>query len=563
MWSLFKRKRRSVDIYPDEVLADTQQIYPEDISGGESRINIPLSSVSVLVLAGIFLLIGVLLLSKIWFVQIVQGEDYLLKSERNRLTFQPIFAERGVIYDRLGEMLAWNGFNSDDDSFFVRRYTDTLGVAHAVGYTNPPLKDSSGFYYQDYYKGVDGVEKYFDEYLSGTNGLVFRERDALGQILSENIFEESSSGKALHLSIDSRLQEELYLIIKSLADDVGFKAGSGVLMDVKTGELITMVNYPEYDLSVMASRDSKSIDQMILELNMPFLNRAISGQYTPGSVVKPFVAIGALEENVIDPKKYLTSTKTITIPNPYNPSQPSVFRDWRVHEQVDMVRALAVSSNVYFYKIGGGFGAQEGIGINKIKEYMELFGFESETGINLNEEKSGVVPDPTWKEKIFNDVWRVGDTYNTAIGQFGFQATPLQVTRAVSALANGGYLVTPTILKQDNNTDNFVGNSIGVSSENIKVVNDGMRSAVVDGTAGGLNLHYLPVSAKTGTAQTGATKRVHSWITGFYPSDDPKYAFTILMEDGSEDNLIGGVFVMRQFLDWMHKNTPEYVLFED
>jgi penicillin-binding protein 2 len=160
-------------------------------------------------------------------------------------------------------------------------------------------------------------------------------------------------------------------------------------------------------------------------------------------------------------------------------------------------------------------------------------------------------------------VWRIGDTYHTAIGQYGFQVTPLQAVRALSALANGGSLITPRI---ETTYTPYSSKKIIIPDEHLAQSRAGMRLAVTDpsGSARGLNVPYVHVAGKTGTAELGFSKDfVHSWVMGFYPYENPKYAFVVLMEHGPRTNLFGGTYVMRQFLDWMHVNTPEYFEFEE
>ncbi|MCX6751728.1 MAG: penicillin-binding transpeptidase domain-containing protein [Candidatus Nomurabacteria bacterium] len=290
-----------------------------------------------------------------------------------------------------------------------------------------------------------------------------------------------------------------------------------------------------------------------------FLDRTISGLYTPGSIVKPFFAMGALTENVIDPYKKILSTGSISIPNPYFPNQKTVFKDWRVQGWVDMRQAIAVSSDVYFYEIGGGFESQKGLGIVNIEKYARLFGIGGKTGIDLPDEKGGVIPSPEWKIKNFKgEPWRVGDTYHTVIGQYGFQVTPMEMLRAVSAIANYGTLVTPHYILGDK-TKEIAISKIDLKKEYFDVVHEGMRQSVLAGTSTAVNVPYVQVASKTGTAQVGVSKtKVNSWIIGFFPYENPKYAFTIMMESGPSSGGVGASSIMRQLLDWMSINTPEY-----
>jgi penicillin-binding protein 2 len=214
-----------------------------------------------------------------------------------------------------------------------------------------------------------------------------------------------------------------------------------------------------------------------------------------------------------------------------------------------------VSSNVYFFEIGGGFGSQKGLGITRIEKYVRAFGFGSSTELSLAPEPDGTIPNPAWKAALFNDEWRLGDTYNTAIGQYGFQVTPLQVASAVAALANGGYVPRPSLIT----TDPVERRNVGVSVGTLALVREGMRLAVTEGTASGLNVPGISVAAKTGTAELGVRKEfVNSWIVGFFPYEKPKYAFAVIMEHGPRKNLLGGVSVMNPLLYWIVKERPEY-----
>jgi penicillin-binding protein 2 len=280
----------------------------------------------------------------------------------------------------------------------------------------------------------------------------------------------------------------------------------------------------------------------------------------PGSIVKPYFALGALNEGVIDPNKKILSTGSISIPNPYFPNQKTVFKDWRANGWVDMIQAIAVSCDVYFYEIGGGYQDQRGLGIANIEKYAELFGIGEKTGIDLPSEVAGTIPSPEWKTRKFpsDPVWHVGDTYHTAIGQYGFQVTPIQMARAVSAIANDGKLVTPHLLLND--TASAAKTSIiDLKKEYFDTVQEGMRQSVLVGTSTAVNVPYVEVASKTGTAQIGVAKdRENSWIMGFFPYQNPQYAFVILMESGPSSGTVGASSIMRQLLDWMSVNTPEY-----
>ena len=224
-----------------------------------------------------------------------------------------------------------------------------------------------------------------------------------------------------------------------------------------------------------------------------------------------------------------------------------------------MKKAIAISSDVYFYEIGGGFESQKGLGILNIDKYAKLFGIADKTNIDVGGEKSGVVPTPDWKSKTFKgEIWRIGDTYNTAIGQYGFQVTPLSMARAVSGIASMGNIPTPHLKFGDKITESKI-KTFPVDKDSMKVIQDGMRMAVTEGTATALNLPLVKVAAKSGTAQVGlGNTNTNSWIVGFFPYDNPKYSFAILMERGPKAASGNATKVMSEVVDYMSVYTPEY-----
>lgn len=489
---------------------------------------------------------------------LVRGTAYAELSEKNRLEQSYVFADRGILEDRNGNKLAYDSHESGEP--FARRiYAPYRGLGTVLGYTRAPAKDSTGFYYQDRYIGAEGVEKAFDARLVGVNGEKLSETDALGTIVAESTIAQPKPGETIRLSIDADLTQELYDAIAQRAQESGFSSGAAAFMDIETGELIALTSYPTYDPQTMTDKkDQAAIRAYLKDPRMPFLNRATTGLFTPGSIVKPFFALGALEENIINPLKSIYSSGQLVVPNPYDPERPSIFKDWKKHGYVDMREAIAVSSDEYFYTIGGGVPGQEGLGISRIEKYAKLFGFGSPTGIEGFSEKAGTVPNPAWKAENFPDdpTWRLGNTYHTAIGQYGFQITPLQALRATAALANGGFLVTPTIEAGKKGAKQ----KVNVDPAHVRIVAEGMRRSAEHGTAKALNVNYIEIAAKTGTAEQGVAKdRVNSWVIGFFPYERPKYAFVILLERGPSANLFGSPGVARLIFDWMWQHDSPYL----
>lgn len=553
-------KKKNTQVEFDEILMDIPNLAAVNTGRMEGKRELPISPRSVSLVVVLFILVAVSFLGKLFMLQVVEGEEYRAISDRNRVDQSTIIAERGVVYDRTGEMVIWNEYDvTGQYDFPIRAYTDRLGMGQLIGYVSYPQKDQNGFFYRTEYLGRTGVESAYNEVLEGENGRKIVEVDAVGEVVSEFSVQASVPGGELVLAVDAGLSEAMYQIISTSSVQAGFRSGAGAIMDIHTGEIIALTSFPSYDPQVMA--DGKNVD-LINEYNhddrLPFLNKVVSGVYTPGSVVKPFVAYAALSEKIISPDKEIVSTGQIVIPNPYTPSEPSIFRDWRSHGVMTMREAIAFSSNVYFYIISGGFKDQAGMGITKMSNYFKLFGLGETTGVNIAQEQAGLVPTPAWKEEVFADDWRLGDTYFTSIGQYGFQTTPLQILRAYAALANGGTLVTPHVVKggQGDVTD------LGLDQSYVQIVHEGMRKTVNfdGGTARSLERKDVAIAAKSGTAEVGVGNEfVNSWAAGFWPYEDPQYAFVLMMDRAPRSNALGATRIMGDVVEWISENRPEYI----
>ena len=559
-----KYHRREKDIDPDEIFIDSENLPNFDTHQFEGRLEKAISRRSIFVLGGAFLLIIMIFIFRIWGLQIQNGNYYFTKSENNYLRNSLVFAKRGVIYDRNGNKLAWNVENPVDNSFDLRKYIPLDGFSHLLGYLKYPAKDKYGFYFSEVFDGKDGIEKTYNDVLSGENGKRIVEVDALGKTQSENIIHSPQDGQDLKLSVDADIQAKMYQEIKSLTNRVGFSGGAGVIMDVRSGEILAMTSYPEYSSQVMTDgQDQSLINEYLQNKNKPFLDRVINGLYTPGSTVKPYMSYAALNEKVIDQWTNIFGTASISIPNPYDPTKPSVFKDWKAQGYVDVRKALAVSSDVYFYEVGGGYQSQPGLGIANIDKYMQMFGFGQPIKSAFFAGAKGTIPTPEWKANNFNgEKWNVGDTYHTSIGQYGFQVAPIQLVRAVASIANGGTLLEPKIILNEADDPNNPPVDLNLNPTYLKAIKEGMRDGVIQdyGVAKGLNISSVAVAAKTGTAELGVYKQfVNSWVSGFFPYDNPKYAFVVIMEKGPGSNTVGGLSIMRAVLDYMTVSKPDYL----
>jgi len=552
------RKIKDYRIAPDEIFLDDSNLPSLNTHQFEGRIERPISKFSLYLTGVFFATVAIFFLGRVAYLQIVSGQEYAERSKNNSLRQTVILPSRGIIYDRNGVELAWNKPE--------RAYINQPGFSTLLGYLGFPndneVTGTSTFAEKEHI-GRAGIEKQMSEALTGTKGLRVEEVNVKGEVVSESSLKQAGSGQAVTLSIDSRLQTQFFTTIKSVVLDRGFGGGSGIIINVKTGELLALTSFPEYDSNIMTSHsDSSAITAFFTDPRKPFLDRAVSGLYAPGSIFKPIVALGALNEHTIDPLKQIFSSGQLEIPNPYNPKEKTIFKDWKAHGWVDMRQAIARSSDEYFYQVGGGFQGQKGLGIANIEKYARMFGLATTTGIELPNEAIGVIPSPEWKATVFNgEPWRLGNTYHTAIGQYGVQVTPIQMARAVATIANKGTLLKPTILKWTGSTTP-PSEKLPIPREYFEIIHEGMRLGVssANGTGHGLDVPYVKITSKTGTAELGVSKsRVNSWVMGFWPYDNPQYAFVVSLESGPRTNTIGGVFVMRTMFDWMWTNLPEYL----
>lgn len=557
---MFRRKQqyshRQID--PDEVLLDALNLPSFDTNQFEGRVERSIRGRIPRVVGFVAMTVFSVFLFQSWNLQVSKGEAMALLSEKNNLDHEVIFAKRGVIYDRFGRELAWNTpyleENEDGEmveSFALRKYIQKDGFAHILGFVGYPEKDDRGVWWRTEYLGKAGVEKTFDQTLAGENGVRIIEVDALNNIQSENTIRNPLDGSNLTLSIDRDMQEALHKAIREGANRAGFIGGSGVIMDVTTGEVLALTSYPEYSPQVMTDAvDTETINRYNTSSGQPFLNRAILGEYTPGSIVKPYIVAAALAEHIITPQTSILSTGEIRIPNPYSPGNDSIFRDWKAHGWVNVVQAIAVSSNVFFYEVSGGFENQKGLGIEKLAAYAARFGLGTPTGIALGTEASGVVPTPAWKQQVFGeqDPWRIGNTYHTSIGQFGFLMTPIQAVRYIASVANGGDLRTPTLVKDSQ----IKPIPVGIDDEYLSIVRNGMRAAAEGGTAAAVNVAGIRIAGKTGTAQLGVrNESMNSWVIGFWPADNPRFAFAAVLEKAPAGTLQGAAPALRSFFEWL------------
>lgn len=425
--------------------------------------------------------------------------------------------------------LGLNALKVRDD--FKREYIRGPAFAHLLGYI--------GLDSENNLVGKSGLESVYDNYLRGINGSYVIHRDVAGNTLDERTVKQPKSGYQINTTIDIELQEYFYKRFRQGLDQLKRTSGVGIAMNPKTGEILSLLSFPEYDNNNPADYLSNK--------KQPLFNRAISGVYSPGSVIKPFIATAALSEEVVEPIDSFFSAGYLEIPNPYYPDRPSRFLDWKPHGYVDLYSALAKSSNVYFYIIGGGYKEREGLGIKRIADYWSRFSFDELTGIDLPAEKVGFLYDPKEKEEKLNEIWRLGDTYNVSIGQGNLATTPIRLASAYSSLAMGGIVHRPFITKsaldeRDNlillNEPKVVADYSELSPE-IYEVKKGLEDAVKKtyGTAHMLNDLLIKVAGKTGSAQFANNTKTNAFFIGYAPADDPELLILVLIENARQGSI--------------------------
>lgn len=481
-------------------------------------------------------------------------------------TFQVLIAEnleRDSLILLEAKIQDWPGFYIEEN--IKRSYVEGPSFSHLIGYvgriTRQELQQSKDYSITDYI-GKSGLEKFYELILAGEKERTLVEKNALGREISKQKISEPASGKSLVLWLDSDLQKKLTDVLQNSLKRTGAKAGAAIAMDPKTGGILALISLPNFDNNIFFENLSpKEWEEIFNHPQNPFWNRVVSATYPTGSTIKPLIAVAALEEKIISSQKSIYCEGKIVVDNPWFPDQPWIFNDWTTHGWVDIRKAIAESCNVYFYTVGGGYGDIEGLGEARIKKYLELFNWGNLTGIDLAGERQGLIPDKEWKKNYFQDasqqIWLPGDTYNLSIGQGYLSITPLEVVSSFAALANGGKLLKPMVVKQivdeqKNVVQTFEPEIIRenfVDPKNLEIVRQGMRDAVIYGSSVILSDLPVKVASKTGTAETGRKNYYHNWVTVFAPYDDPEIVLTVMIENVPEEQ-VAALLVAKEMLNW-------------
>lgn len=434
-----------------------------------------------------------------------------------------------------------------------RNYTDSLIFSHILGYEGKIRKEelqAHPEYLLTDSIGKQGIEKSYETELRGKHGFERVEVDAFGKVKKALGIVQPVPGNDLILNIDADLQKKIFDSLQTILEKNELKRAAAVAIDPRNGAVRALVSLPSFDNNLFSGGiSSEDYRRLIEDPSEPLFNRVVAGEYPPGSTIKPVLAAAALKEGVVDEHMQIESRGGISIGKFF-------FGDWKAHGFTDIRRAIAVSSDVFFYSIGGGYGSVPGLGMDRMKKYEELFGYGAKTGIDLPSEADGLIPDADWKKKKIGERWYIGDDYHASIGQGFVTSTPLQVLNSIVAIANGGTLYEPRVVAQIRSADGKVTPVASrvirknIMDENIlRIVREGMRQTVTEGTAQPLNDLPVAVAGKTGTAQFGSADKTHGWFVSFAPYEAPELALIVLVEGQGEEGY-NAVPVTKEVYEW-------------
>jgi penicillin-binding protein 2 len=519
------------------------------------------------------LYLGFLVLAgRIVDLQIIRGEYYRVLSEGNRIRRVPIIAARGRMLARGGEVLVGNsmvkkrvifdpekGYKKVDDikgaaedeiiQEWVRDYLLGPDFAHVSGYLGEVNEDELGKIRAQCpdkgprrlgsQVGRGGLEEEYDCNLRGLDGEELVEVDAQGKMVRVLGRKNPFPGEDLKATIHYGLQ-------KKVAQVLSDKKGAVVVSDTN-GEVLALYSSPSYDPNIFVKKDkTDKILNLLKDKGLPIFNRVIGGTYHPGSTFKPVVAVAALEEDKIDEEFVYEDKGEITVETPYG---TFTYSNWYftqyggIEGKINLTRALARSTDTFFYKIG------ELVGVDKLFEWANEFGLSAKTGVDLPGEVSGLIPTPEWKLREKGERWFLGNTYHMSIGQGDIAVTPLAINTAIFTIASGGEFCSPSLVKKPECR------RLAIDKGSVSLVKEGMVGACSSGGTGVPFFDFeeksgVAIACKTGTAETEEEDITHAWFTAFGPADFPEIVVTVLIERGGEGSRVAGPIAREIFDYW-------------
>lgn len=441
-----------------------------------------------------------------------------------------------------------------------RQYGGDGAWAHVLGYLSRIKPADKDQYLKNNYQltelvGSDGLEAVYENYLHGQVGIRQLEVNSLGKVIDELTLQPEQPGANLITTLDADLSQ---FILQTLKNKIPKSKGAVVVMDPRNGQVLSLISWPVYDNNVFQhSLTQAQAADIFNNPKQPLFNRAISGQYPSGSTIKMVYAAAGLAEKIITKSTSVMSTGGIYLGEWF-------FGDWKTsgHGLTNVIKALAESVNTFFYILGAeNYNNHIGLGLTGLQKYLQLFGIGQNTGLDLPNEATGFIPSEAWKRRVKNEVWYPGDTLHLAIGQGDLLVTPLQVANYTSAIANGGTLYKPYLVSAIKKSSGAIIEDIKpqvirsnvVSDDILKIVREGLRSAVTVGSARSLADLPYPAAGKTGTAQVDSKNLPHAWFAGFMPYENPEMVVMVLVENGGEGSAIATP-IAKEIFSWYAKN---------
>lgn len=481
------------------------------------------------IMAAILIVVGLGLVMRLGYLSVIESGKHRMMSENNSLMQVKQFAPRGIIYDRNGRPVV---ANRTDEEGRGREYLLEKQGAHLFGYLSEATEGELGCregicYRPGDWVGRSGIEKVFESRLRGQDGGKIVEIDALGEEVRNLGSNMAEPGQDVTLSVDMDLQ-------RIAAEAMGEREGSVVVLSMQ-GKVLALYSSPSYDPNVFTLYPNEAEKKTLLsdKEKQYFLNRAIGGEYAPGSVFKLVTAYAGLETGKIGRDTLIEDTGEIRI-DQYRYGN-WFFDQYGLKEgRINLEKALARSNDIFFYKAG------ELVGVDELVKWSKKFGLGESTGIELGGEVEGLVPSKLWKERITGERWFLGNTYHLSIGQGDLTATPIQITRMTLAAVTG-HKCELSVLK-----DSPVKcESLGLKTENMEIVRSGMRQVCAIGGTAFPFFDFAPyVLCKTGTAQHGGQKTdedlPHAWIVVAYPGENPEMVLTVMLPSAGEGSYEAG-----------------------
>lgn len=511
--------------------------------------------------------------TRIFELTVIKGSYYRDLAEGNRIKEVRIQAARGIIYDRGGIPLTRNVPEAGVVEGIKREYPYGAALSHVLGYTGEiDLRElneknlTEPFdtrYFSGDIVGKMGIEKSYDKILRGRPGRKLTEVDSQGRYVRDIGEVRPKEGANVTLTIDLELQ-------KIATSSMEGKKGAVVATDPRTGEVLALYSSPSFDPNVFVS--GIGVEDILSDPDKLLFNRAIGGVYPPGSTFKIVTAVAALSAGAISKETFIEDTGVIVI-------GPFRFNNWyftqygRKEGQVDIIKALRRSNDIFFYKTG------EFLGITKLASFAKRVGVGTKLWIDIEGEESGLMPDPEWRWRERGGKWYLGDTYIVAIGQGDLLTTPLQVNAWTNIVANVGRLCRPHLVSNLSDLSNLC-KDIGIKKETIDLVRNGLIGACqpggtgwplfkfkiqnskvkIDGrnfletyeaTTSAQKMVELVTACKTGTAEFGDPEdKTHAWFTIFAPAYDPQISITVLVERGGEGSSVAAPIAKKMLEEW-------------